>query len=316
MTIQDVAKKLKEQDNILILSHVSPDGDTLGSACALFRGLEQLGKRVSFRCGDEIPAKYTYLFEGLKISSFEPDFVVAVDAATLHLLGDPGKEYEGKMDMAIDHHISHIPFAELDYVDHTCAANCEIIEQLLKAMNVSLDEAMANAIYTGISTDTGCFRYRSVTPQTHRIAAEMMELGADSGTINQIMFETKTKEQMDAEVEAIGSIEYLLDGKCAMIAVTKEMMERTGVSDADLDPIVAKPRQIVGVLIGATLKEKNGGFKISVRTNEPANAYIICQKLGGGGHKAAGGCFVAGDLPTARDAFIKACEEYAKESGL
>lgn len=314
--INQIAAKLYEWDHILVLSHISPDGDTLGSACALLRGLLQKGKKVMFRCGDEIPSKYQYLFEGLKLSDFQPKYVVSVDAAALHLLGQPGKDYEGEIDLAIDHHISHTPFAKTEYVDATCAANCEIIYQLLKAMNVSIDTAIANAIYTGVTTDTGCFRYRSVTAQTHRIGAEMIEAGADSGWINQVMFETKTKQQIEAEILALGSIEYLLDGKCAMIAVTRELMEKTGISDGDLDPIVARPRQIVGVLIGATLKEKEGGFKVSVRTNEPANASAICQKLGGGGHKAAGGCFIPGDLETAKKAFTKACQEYAEENGL
>lgn len=314
--MNEIAVKLRHWDHILVLSHVSPDGDTLGSAAALLRGLRQLGKTVSFCCGDPVPAKYAYLFEGLEFSAFEPEHIVAVDAATLQLLGEPGRVYEGKIDLAVDHHVSHAPFARQDYVDASCAANCEIIYQLLRAMSVAIDQTIAGALYTGISTDTGCFRYRNVTPQTHRIAAEMMELGADSGTINQIMFETKTREQLEAEMTAVGSIEYTLGGKCAVIAVTREMMEKTGVSDEDLDPIVARPRQIAGVLIGATLKEKKDGFKISVRTNEPANASAICQKLGGGGHKAAGGCFVKGDLAVAKAAFLAACEEYARETGL
>lgn len=311
--INKIAKILIEQDNILVLCHVSPDGDTLGSGAALVLALRSMGKTAFVACADKVAEKYEYLASDVITDEFDPDFVVAVDAASIKLLGAFGEKYAGKIDVAIDHHISHNNFAKIDFVDANCAANCEIIYQLLKAMNAKFTQQIANAIYTGISTDSGCFRYKNVTPQTHRIAAEMIECGAESGEINRIMFETKTKEQITAEIIALSSMEYFLDGKAALIAVTLEMMQKTGITDTDLDPIVARPRQIKGILIGATLKEKEGGFKISVRTNEPASASDICANFGGGGHKAAGGCFISGDLETVRVKFIEACEKYAKE---
>lgn len=311
--LNKIADLLMQNYNILVLCHVSPDGDTLGSGAALVLALRSFGKKAFIGCADKIAEKYEYLAENVIAEDYSPDFVVAVDAASIKLLGALGEKYKGKIAVAIDHHISHNDFAEIDYVDANCAANCEIVYQLLKIMKTEFTKEIADAIYTGISTDSGCFRYKNVTPQTHRIAAEMIECGAESGKINQIMFETKTKEQITAEISALSSMEYFIDGKAALIAVTREMMRKTGISDTDLDPIVARPRQIKGVLIGATLKEKDGGFKISVRTNEPASASDICGKFGGGGHKAAGGCFISGELEEVKQKFKTACEEYAKE---
>lgn len=313
--ISKVSELLKSWENILVLSHASPDGDTLGSACALMRGLIKIGKNVSFKCSDSIAPKFAYLFEGIKLGEFEPDKVVAVDVASISLLGDIREEFEGKIDLAIDHHASHINYAEVDFVDSKSAANAEIIYNLLKEMGIEIDKKMADCIYTGTATDTGCFRYRNVTSQTHRIAAEMLDLGADFGDINQIMFETKTKEQNAAEILALSSIEYFLDGKIAMLSITRDLMERTGITDEDLDVFASKPRQIAGVVVGVTLKEKpEGGFKASVRTNAPVNASEICQKLGGGGHMGAAGCVIKDDnIEDAKKKILGACEEYLAE---
>lgn len=315
--IADVAKLLHEWDNILIISHASPDGDTLGSATALMRGLISLGKNVAFGCGDSIDAKYLYLFEGLESRDIEAEKIVTVDIADTNLMGTLKEPYKDRIDLAIDHHASHRPFGKVEWIESGSAANTEMIYKLLCEMKIKIDKYMADAIYTGISTDTGCFRYQSVTASTHRIAADVIELGADAGNINRRMFETRTRAQNEAEIMALGSMEFFADDKCAMLAVTREMMENIGIRDSELDALVSIPRQIEGVLIGITLKEREGGsFKVSVRTNEPANASEICAKLGGGGHKAAAGCSVRGDLETVRQKMLGICEQYIAEHAL
>lgn len=316
MTLQEIAGVLRGWDRVLVISHASPDGDTLGSAAALLRGLQKLGKTVGFACGDPIPEKFCYLFEGLALESFTPSYVVTVDMADPAMLTTLRETYEGRVDLALDHHLAHKPFAKLAYVDAACAANAEIVFDLLQALAVPFDAPMADCIYTGLSTDTGCFRYRNVTAKTHRIAAATIELGAAAGSINQRMFETKTRAQINAELAAMAAIEYHFDNKCALMCITLPLMEAAGITEQDLDPLVARPRQIEGVLIGLTLKERaTGGFKASVRTNEPANAAEICLRLGGGGHKGAAGCSLPGDLALAKEKLLAACEDYLKEQG-
>lgn len=315
--IAEVAKLLREWDNILIISHASPDGDTLGSATALMRGLIRIGKNVSFRCGDSIDAKYQYLLDGLENREFEPDKVVTVDIADTKLMGTLKEPYKDRVDLAIDHHASHRPFGKIEWVEAGSASNAEMIYRLLRKMDIQIDEPMADAIYTGISTDTGCFRYQNVTASTHRIAADVIELGADAGNINRRMFETRSRAQNEAEIMALGAIEFFEDDKCAMLSVTREMMDKIGIRDSDLDALVSIPRQIEGVLIGITLKEREGGsFKVSVRTNEPASASEICIKLGGGGHKAAAGCSVKGDLETVKQKMLSICKKYIEDHEL
>jgi len=314
LNCSDTAAVLREWDHILVLSHASPDGDTLGSACALMRGLISLGKQVDFRCGDEVPEKFQYLFEGLRFGGFAPQHVMTVDVADLSLLGSIRQEYGGRIELAIDHHGTHRAFTEKRWVEPDSAATAEMIWLLLKELGVRPDKAAADCVYTGISTDTGCFRYRNVTPRTLRIAAEAMEAGADAGEINRLMFECKSRAQADAERMALDSMEYFCGGKCAMICVPRSVLERTGAKDSELDGVAALPRQIEGVIVGVTLKEKeDGSIKVSVRANPPADAAAVCQKFGGGGHTGAAGCSFPGlSMDEAAGKMAAACEEYLK----
>jgi Exopolyphosphatase-related proteins len=315
--IRGLGRKILAQDDILILTHASPDGDTLGSAVALMHGLIQKGKRAGIYCADEIPDRYEYLFEGLSQPDFEPKYIVSVDVADIKLLGKGHELYQGKIDLAIDHHEYHKSFAEKEWVNKFSAANAEIIFDLLLGMQVNITKEIANALYTGITTDTGCFRYRSVTSQTHRIAAALIGMGASAGPINQWMFETKTAAQVQTEIEAMNSMELLCDNKCAVISINKEMIAKFGVSEDDLGAISSKPREIQGVLIGAVLKEKeDGSVKVSVRTNPPANAGALCGILGGGGHLGAGGCAPEGSLAEVREKIIDTCKDYLQEMNL
>lgn len=318
LNCSDTAAVLREWDHILVLSHASPDGDTLGSACALMRGLISLGKQVDFRCADEIPQKFRYLFDGLHLGGFAPRHVMTVDVADTSLLGSLQEEYRTKIELAIDHHGIHRAFTENRWVEPDSAATAEMIWLLIKELGVTPDKAMADCVYTGISTDTGCFRYRNVMPRTHRIAAETIEAGAEAGDINQKMFETKPLAMVKAELLELDTLEIFCEGKCSMIRVPLSVFEQTGAKPEDMDGSVASlARQVEGVLLGVTLKEKeDGSIKASVRANPPADAAAVCQKFGGGGHTGAAGCSFPGlSMEDAAKRMAAACEEYLKELG-
>lgn len=325
LTLKEIANKLRDWDNILLLSHASPDGDTLGSASAMLRLFKRMSKRATFRCADPISAKFSYLFEGIDLNSEEslavaeyPDKIIAVDVADIKLLGSLQGEYEGKIDMAIDHHSSHVSFAEIDFVEANAAANAEIIYELFMELGVVIDKPTANCLYTGITTDTGCFKYANTTPRTHIIAARLMELGADAEGINYEQLTVKSKKQMEAEIRSLSGIEYFHEDKIALITIQQQMMEELGLSNEDIDMLSAMPRQIEGVLIGITLKERDGGiFKVSVRTNKGEDSAAICNKLGGGGHVGAAGAEVtAKTTEEAKAVVLKAAEEYLEERGI
>lgn len=316
----ETAAILRGWEKILVLSHVSPDGDTLGSACGLIRGLRSMGKRAEFRCADPISPKYSYLFRGLDLDESawqDPSYhVVTVDVADLDLLGSLREAYAGRIELAIDHHGVHRAFTENRWVEGDSAATAELIWLLLKELGVLPDAAIADDIYTGVSTDTGCFRYRNTTPRTLRIAAEAIEAGAAAGDINQKMFETKSLAMVKAELLELSTMEVFCGGKCSMIRVPLSVFEETGAKPEDMDGSVASlARQIEGVLLGVTLKEKeDGSVKASVRANPPANAAAVCQKFGGGGHTGAAGCSFPGlTMEEAAQRMKQACCEYLEE---
>ncbi|MEE0953857.1 MAG: DHHA1 domain-containing protein, partial [Ruminococcus sp.] len=151
----------------------------------------------------------------------------------------------------------------------------------------------------------------NTTSETLRIAADIMDIGCDVAFINKVMFETKSKKRIALEREIYDSIEYCLDGRCAIIAVTLEIQRRVGVSDGELEGLASIPRQIEGVDVGITMREKTEGeFKVSVRTNGGVSASQICAALGGGGHAAAAGCTVRGTLEQAKETLKATAARY------
>ena len=307
LTPKQVAEILAEKDNIVILTHFHPDGDTLGSAVALLRALRSMGKKVNFINNDPIHAKYAYLWNGLQKQEFEEQFVVAVDIATEELLGDTLKEkYAGKIELAIDHHPSNTLFAKQTCLEGDSAAAAEIVYYIIKELGAEIDPATASCIYTGVSTDTGCFKFRNTTARSFYIAGIMKELGADTENINEVMFETKTRGELDLEQKMLEGMEYYLDNRLAIAVVRQKMYEQTGTSEDECEYIASIPRQVAGVYVGITIRErKNGTWKASVRTKPPINASDICQHFGGGGHNNAAGCQFNGTLEAFKDKFVK-----------
>ena len=297
---------LKNADKILILTHRNPDGDTLGSGFALLRALRQLGKRVKLLNADAINEKYTHLYEGLSEESFEEEFIVSVDVAERKLLGDLMEKYADKVDLSIDHHGTGKLFAKKTYCESESASACEIVYEIVKALGAKIDKGIADCIYTGCSTDTGCFKYSNVTPRTHRIAAELIEYGADHSRINEKMFDTKCMNSIMLERMCYESLEVFGGGKVAVITVTKEMLRKSGTDKSALDAIKPITRQIEGVEIGLTVKEEDGGASgVSIRTSENYDASAICAHFGGGGHIRAGGCEIKDTPENAKEKVIE-----------
>lgn len=302
------ASFLERSDKFVILTHASPDGDTLGSAYALADALCALNKRVFVVCPDKIPEKFGYLIK--EYEAFEPETVVAVDIADEKLLGSLYDRYSGRAALCIDHHGSNTKYAEMLYLESDAAAACECIYNVINELGVEITPYMASCLYTGIATDTGCFKFSNTTPRSHRYAAELIEKGADYGEINRVMFEVKSRGRIAMERKVLENIEFYYGGRCAVITVTRDMIKETGCPLGDLDGVTAMSRQIEGVQIGVTIKEKpDGKYKVSLRTFEPYNAADICAVFGGGGHIRAAGCEFSCDIESAKRQLLSAIGE-------
>ncbi len=294
--VKKAAEILLSQNNILILTHSNPDGDTLGCGYALCRALHILGKKARVECADKIPHIFDFIPDGVEVQEFKEDFIVAVDIADITLLGDEEYRnlYRSRIDLCIDHHSSNCLEASYTCLEAEpeAAACTETVLLIINEMKVPPDEIIARSIYVGITTDTGCFRYANTTSRSLRMAADMVDVGINISVINKLTFETRTKTYTALETLAMSSMQTYFDGKCAIIMITQKMYEESGSDESETHPITAIPRQIEGVYVGATIKECKDGktYKISVRTNAPANAADICAKMGGGGHRRAAGC--------------------------
>lgn len=310
--VKKCAALLKEQDNILILTHAHPDGDTLGCGFGLCRALIKMGKKARVINADEIPKKYGYLYEDMPVYDFKENYIVAVDVATENLLGSIADVFSGKINLCIDHHGTNTEFAEMLLLEKTAAA-CETVYKVICELGVEIDKKTADCLYTGISTDTGCFRYASATSETYRIAAELMECGADNGYINRIMFETKTKTYARLERLAIESMQLYCDDKVAVITVTQKMYEQSGSNEQETEALAPLTRQVEGVEIGITIREKSDGTcKASFRTFEKVNAAELAKCFNGGGHPQASACRMNCSVEEARKALVEKCGEFLK----
>ncbi len=316
ITTEEAARQLLEQDNILILLHRSPDGDTIGSGYALCMALRSLGKQAQTACSDEIPQIYSYLTDDVPMQQFTPQFVVSADVADTQLIGESLKEYRDKIDLCIDHHGSNKQFARYGVVDAEAPACAQVMTKVIQQMGVPAEGRIADALFTGLTTDTGCFRYASVTAETYRTAAQLVENGARNGVINRLMFETKSKSQAALEKCALETLQYFCDEQIALVYITAEMMQKTGAKDSDTESIPSIPRQIEGVKVAVTVKQKAEKlFRISLRTTEEVDASAICLQLNGGGHHAAAGCSYEGTLEETIEKIV-ALSAKALESGV
>ncbi|MDR1806111.1 MAG: bifunctional oligoribonuclease/PAP phosphatase NrnA [Clostridium sp.] len=313
LSLTETAALLKQAEDVLILTHANPDGDTLGSGFALLRGLRTMAKRVRLFCPDEIPTKFSFMADGIKYANFEPQFVVAVDLADTSLLGDAKDDFP-VIHLCIDHHSSNKAYARQEYVVPKAAACAELVYAVLKEMNAPITPHIADCLYSGLSTDTGCFRYSSTTADTLRIAAKLLEHGARAAELNKLFFETKRKAYFSLERMALEELRVLERGRYAVTALTRAMYDECGASDDEAEQISAIPRQVEGVLVGATLKErKSGGFKVSLRSYAPVDASAIAARLGGGGHSRAAGCTIdVAQLSEAEELLYAAVKEELK----
>ena len=305
-----VMERLAGAEDILLLCHKNPDGDTLGSAGALYWALTALGKRAAIFCSDPVTDRYDYMQLGLYDGSWEPKYVAAIDVAGIQLFGEGAAQYLKRIDLCIDHHPSNSGYADATLLEPEAAATAEIIYLLICRMEVEFTPVMADCLYTGVSTDTGCFKFANTTPRTHHIAAELMERGAHFVHLNELLFESKSQRRLAIEQTALSHLEYHFDGRCALMYVSRDEILQTGADSNDLEGITSIPRMIEGVVVGVTMRQlESGSYKVSVRTAGEIDACKICAALGGGGHMRAAGCEFFGNLENAKAAVLAEVEK-------
>ena len=312
LTRLDCADWLLERDRFVLMTHRKPDGDTVGSAAGLCRGLRSLGKTAHVLYNPEITPLFAPLLEGLtKEEPEEGDILVAVDVAADTMFPRAYDHLKNSIDLRIDHHGSGREYTPRELVESDSAACAEIIWELMLDMGVEPDKEMAEAIYVGVSTDTGCFRFANTTAHTFDVAGDCAAAGADVYSWNQKLFDTKSLPKLRLQGWIIDHVQFLEEGKLAICCLPKAVEEEIGVSEDDMNDISSFLRSIEGVRMSALLRQTDEGrIKISVRAVPGSNAAAVCETFGGGGHAGAAGCNLRMTMEEAALAIGKVMLEY------
>ena len=294
----EAARRLRRMENVLILTHVRPDGDTVGCAAALCLALRKLGKTAYLLPNPgvtENTAPFVTPYEAPV--DFQPEYVVSVDIAALQLLPENAKMYAGQIELAIDHHPSFEAFGQQNIVRPEAAACGELVYDIIRHLT-AMDAEIALPLYVAVSTDTGGFQFANTTAYTHIVAAALMETGIDYQSVNKRFFRTKTRKRLALEADMLTHIEYFDRDRVAFLSVPLSLMARLQATESDAEELGSLGAQIQGVDCAVTFRELGEGeWKLSVRTGDRVNATEVCRMMGGGGHARAAGCTVRAGLP-------------------
>jgi phosphoesterase RecJ-like protein len=307
MVMNEIIAELKKSEKIVILPHISADGDALGSCLALCLALRNMNKHVSVYIEEEIPYIYAFLpganlaevYKGQKI---QPDIVVALDTGDLGRLGKRAEVFNGAgTTVNIDHHGTNPGYAVYNYVNPESSSVGEIVYQMIKMMGLDIDADISTCLYVAITTDTGGFRYSNTTSITHQIVADLINNGVNVADISRKVFESITLEKARLMGAAMDRLELLAHGKVALITVTQQMMNETGAREEDCDGLVNIARSIRGVEVALLLKQVGEAeIRVNMRSNTDFDVAALASAFEGGGHKKAAGCTIKADINEAR----------------
>lgn len=288
----EVKNVILNSEKIAIFNHKNPDGDAFGSAYALKLALCSIGKKceVFLRSGDETLPEYEFVFKGEKqnLKIDECDLLIAVDSSDIGRIADFEDVFKGNT-MAIDHHLTHIPYAKTNLIVPDAAATGEIIYDVLTELKIEITNEIAHNIYVAISTDTGNFKFSSTSEKTHLIAAKLLKSGIDVGGISKMIYGTKSIEYLNMLKTAIEKLSLYANGKIAVLTLDKSDFDKCNIKESDASAIVTLPTDIKGVEVSIYIRKRPDEIKVSLRSNTDFDVSKIAAEFGGGGHKRASG---------------------------
>ena len=311
MTAQECSQLLLSKNNILIITHTNPDGDTLCSAAALCSALRRAGKRANLFRNPAVTTKYMPHVEKYFASkSFKSKYIVSVDVATEKMFAEG---FDGAIDLCIDHHPTNSHYAKKELVCPDKAACGEIVLAVIKEMCGGITQEEADLLYIAVTTDTGCFQYLNTNAATFRAAAELLEYGADTGMVNVKFFRKASRARLKLEGMIYSTMGFYRDGKISVAIITNEMLRQAGAGEEDCDDLAGLAGRAEGASVNITIRERdNGSSKVSVRTGRDVSSSDICAVFGGGGHAMAAGCTIDCPPEKARDMLLAVIDEVWK----
>ncbi len=312
---EKIINRLKEENVFYLISHMLPDGDSIGSLLAMGEGLRRVGKEVTLFTPGHIPRKYSFL-NGSEMVENEVLFddpaipVVVLDSSDPDRLGIfKDAVMNSKEIFNIDHHVTNQCFGTLNLIDSSAAATGEIVYHILKELQVPFNESIAESLYVAISTDTGSFKYDNTSPNTHRVIAALLEQGISPGSISHMIFDERPLSFYILLKEAIASLEMYEGRSLAVMTLSKDIKDRSGATSDDLEGIVNYTRNIEGIELGILFYvDSDSDVKVGFRSKS-LDVSVLAGNLNGGGHIRAAGARIKGDFETVKDKVIaEACK--------
>ena len=298
---------IAESSSVLLLAHVTPDADALGSALGLGLALESMGKQVQVTVGETgftTPASLSFLPGTELIRTPEDlspvDLVISCDVSSDARLGSAKPILEAApVSIAIDHHPSFTGFGTIHLVDPNAAATAEIILELIDRLELPITKDIAGAIYSGLTTDTGSFKYQSTTSHTLRTAARLLDTGIDSAKLSRLLFDDEPLAALVMMGEAVSRARLLPDAAngLGLVYTSVSIEQRTGLDELAVERVIEALRKTSEAEVAAVLKQADDGhWKVSLRSKTTVNVGLLANQLGGGGHKFASGYSSTVDL--------------------
>lgn len=317
MTLDHIKEEIYNAKSIAILTHESPDGDAIGSALGVYNALKQINKDV-----DVIIPEYPANFEFLPLSKEikkegtkeEYDLAIALDCSDIKRLNGFAQYFEeAKVTINIDHHSVNSMFADFNFVNPDSPACCQILILVLEFLGVTITKEIGTCLLAGIITDTGGFKFSGTSKETFEFVSWLLGIGVNVADIYRRVLEIQTKAHFELSKIAMNRLEFFKDGKITFTYITKQDEENVQAQNGDHSGIVDIGRTIEGVEVSIFLREADGYYKASLRSNEYVNVSDVCMVFGGGGHVRAAGCSIHTTLQEAKERVIKEVEKFIKK---
>lgn len=314
MTIDNIKEEINKAKDIVILTHENPDGDAIGSALAMYLTLKRLGKEVDVII-PEFPKIFKFLpcSEEVKKEGKEEnyDLAISVDVTGIKRLNGFARYFENaNVRIQIDHHQVNEMFADFNFVNPDSPACAQTLIFVIEKLGIDIDEKIGTCLLTGIITDTGGFQYEGVSAETFEFASWLLTKGVKVSNIYKKVLQTRTKANFELRKMVMDRMEFLDNGKVTFTYITFDDLEKVNAEAGDHEGLVEIGRDVEGVEVSIFLREIEGGFKASLRSNEYVNVSDVCLAYNGGGHIRAAGCTILGTLEEAKEKIIKEVEKY------
>ncbi len=315
----EILNIIRGRKKVIILPHIHPDGDTLGSALALKNALSSLESEVFIVLDDLIPSNLKFLLDDKDImstSSFlslqaNPDLIITVDSSDVDRLGSRVSLLNLTEDILnIDHHRTNTYYGKYNLVDENASSCGEIVYKIIKELGITINKSIAAYIYVSLSTDTGSFKYSNTKPETLRIAADLVEVGIDKMRIITELYQNRPIHKIRLLTDALSTLEIHYNGKLSVMTIPLKVFDKNNTHPSEADGIIEYGRDIEGVDVAVLLKElEPNNIKVGFRSKYDFDVSLFAKSFGGGGHRKASGCTIFDSIENAKKTIIEAFKD-------